>query len=159
MYVAVQAQSALKLQPYRQQLLHCRQRLRNAVRNEVLQNKEIQYIKSQSMRKTEKFYVVLFFIVLLGFVVKLLKTPDKFEVEKIVLEMLENPEICKESNPEQFLLMKKLDWNNSGMRLKIKASALPKRVDYYAINSKGEIIAEIIYSVNARCNGIYINSV
>lgn len=111
------------------------------------------------MRKIEKFFVVLFFLALLGFAVKLLRTPDKFEVQKIILEMLENPEICKESNPEQYFLMKKLNWNNSGMRLKIKASALPKRVDYYAINPKGEIVAEIIYSVNARCNGIYINPV
>lgn len=111
------------------------------------------------MRKIEKFFVVLFFLALLGFAVKLFKTPDKFEVEKIVLEMLENPEICKDSNPEQFLMMKKLDWNNSGMRLKIKASALPKRVDFYAENPKGEIVEEIIYSVNAKCNGIYINSV
>lgn len=126
---------------------------------EVLQNKEIQYIKSQSMRNIEKFFVVLFFLALLGFSVKLLETPDKFEVEKIVLEILENPEMCKESSPEQFLLMKKLDWSNSGMRLKIKASGLPKRVDYFAINSKGDIVAEIIYSVNAKCNGIYINPV
>lgn len=53
--------------------------------------------------------------------------------------------------------MKQLDWNNSGMQLKIKASALPKRVDYYAINSKGDVVAEVIYRVHAKCNGIYID--
>lgn len=111
------------------------------------------------MRKIEKFFVALLFIVLLGFAVKLLRTPDKFEVEKIVLEMLENPDVCKKSNPEHFALMRKLDWKNSKMQLKIKASALPKRVDYYVVNSNGEIVAEIIYNVNAKCNGIYINPV
>jgi hypothetical protein len=109
------------------------------------------------MKKIEKFFVALFFLALLGFFVKLLRTPDKFEAEKIVLEMLEEPEICRESNPEQFILMKQLDWKNSGMRLKIKVSALPKRVDYYAINSKGDVVAEVIYRVHAKCNGIYID--
>lgn len=56
------------------------------------------------MKKIEKFFVALLFIALLGLFVKLFRTPDKFEVEKIVLEMLEEPEICKESNPEQFIL-------------------------------------------------------
>ena len=108
------------------------------------------------MKKIANLFVVLIIILLLGFFAKLTTSPDKDELEKIVLDMLSNPVICEKSSPEQFIRMIKLDWKNSGMRQNLKTSHLPKRIDYFAINSTGEVVAEITYRVNAKCEGISI---
>lgn len=108
------------------------------------------------MKKIEKIFAVLILLLLLGFFAKLTTSPDKNDLEKIVLNMLNNPVTCEKSSPEQFIRMIKLDWKNSAMRLKLKANHLPKRIDYFAVNSTGEVVAEIAYRVNAKCQGVFI---
>lgn len=111
------------------------------------------------MKVVENIVFTICFLALLWLGVKILTTPNKDEVEKIVVGIIENPERCRESHPDKFHEISQIGWKGSEMKLKIKISALPKRIDYFIVKKNGDIVAEVIYRVDAKCDGIYIENI
>lgn len=111
------------------------------------------------MKAIHRIIIVIVVFLLIGLMTKIFSNPDKAEIEKIVIDLLENPKQCEKIYPDTFQRISQLNWRSSEMRLKIKLSALPKRVDYYLIDPNGNIVAEIVYRVNAKCDGIYVEKV
>lgn len=109
------------------------------------------------MNRFSKIIGVIVLIFFVGFFVKLTRSPGLLDINEIVVNILNNPSVCEKSNPDQFLRIKRLNWRDSRMKLILKTNSLPKRVDYYIVDQDGKDVAEVIYRVNAKCDGIYID--
>ena len=72
--------------------------------------------------------------------------------------MLKDPEICKESNKEYYLIAKNLHLKENNFEIKEYTNAMPIRVDYKIINKDTRAsIYHVIYRVDGGCEGLFIS--
>ena len=75
-----------------------------------------------------------------------------------VSRMLKEPEICKESNKDFYLIAKDIHLKESNFEIKEYTNAMPIRVDYKIINKDTKAsIYHVIYRVDGGCDGLFIS--